>query len=184
MPKGKKVKAPTVTQRLASIDSALYIPELCSTVGEAIVGIAGRQNKQQNEIAALEEAICPRVAARLTALERHVELQKGENQAVFQRLNGDDADKKRVFDVLATIRNKVLARVQVTEQDISAINKSVAILSHAVNRTGEARTATTPSSKADSSNAVTNLINQIKDEMGLEFTPQGMALIIRWVEQA
>jgi len=42
----------------------------------------------------------------------------------------------------------------------------------------------TASSKAESRNAVTNLINRIKSEMGLEFTPQGMALIIRWVEQA
>lgn len=180
--------------------------------------------KQQNRIAALEEAICPRVAARLTALERgfddvqeraherterictlerHIELQKGENQAVFQRLNTDDADKKRVFEVLTAIRTTVLARMQTTEQDISEINKSVAILSAVVKRgvmvedtpelrsafgvSGEAKhaePAPTQRSKADSSNAVTNLINRIKDEMGLEFSPQGMARIIRWVEQA
>lgn len=84
--------------------------------------------KQQNRIAALEEAICPRVAARLTALERHVELQKGENQAAFQRLNADDADKKSVFDVLHQLRSTVLDRVSVLEQNAATVNKSIAIL--------------------------------------------------------
>jgi hypothetical protein len=157
--------------------------------------------KQHNRILALEEAICPRVAARLTVLERHLELQKGENQAVFQRLNtltervdADDLDKKRVFDVLASIRNTVLARVQVTEQDISAINKSVAILSSAIQSKPDVTVKDTPElrqafsvtapSKATNRGIVSHLITAFKREIGLEFTEQGMKRIIELIEKA
>jgi hypothetical protein len=155
----------------------------------------------ENQTKALEEAICPRVAARLTALERHTKLQQEENQAVFRRLNADDKDKKQVFEVLTAIRGTVLGRVEAVEQDISAINKSVAILSSAikvkpgvmvedtpelrrafgVNET-EGQAAPLPSKATDRAK-VSYLIMMIKREMGLEFTEQGMKRIIELIEK-
>lgn len=84
--------------------------------------------KQQNRIAALEEAICPRVAARLTALERSEKQQSEINDGIGDRLNADDGDKKRVFEVLQQMRNTVLGRVSALEQNAITFSESIAIL--------------------------------------------------------
>lgn len=211
MPKGK-AKPLTLKQRLERLESRFP-----NGGGLDVDQLSVFNTKQQNRIAALEEAICPRVAARLTALERHVELQKGENQAVFQRLNTDDADKRKVFEVLNALRGVIVARVEAleksdkagadllwqyqqritqTEKDISAINKSVAILSSAIQdkpgvmvedtpelrRAFGVKTAPAPSKREDRA-IVSYLITAIKKEMGLEFTEQGMKRIIELIEK-
>ena len=143
--------------------------------------------RHTSEIAALDAAICPRVAARLTALERDIKLQQEENWAVFHRLNADDKDKKQVFEGLTDIRGAVLGRVQAVEQDISAINKSLAILHSSIQPKDAQPTGSgecSAPSKATDRGIVSYLITQIKNEMGLEFTEQGMKRIIELVEKA
>jgi hypothetical protein len=162
----------------------------------------------ENQTKALEEAICPRVAARLTALERSDKAGADLLWNLQQRLTAleqsaklDDEDKQKFFGVLTAIRGTVLGRVQAVEQDISAINKSVAILSSTikgkpsvmVEDTPELRRAfgvnetkgqtAPPRSKATDRGIVSYLITKIKREMGLEFTEQGMKRIIELIEK-
>lgn len=87
-----------------------------------------------NQIKALEEAICPRVAARLTALERSEKQQIEINDGIGDRLSADDGDKKRVFEALHQLRSTVLDRVSVLEQNADTVNKSIAILVDKANR--------------------------------------------------
>lgn len=83
-----------------------------------------------NRVDALDEAICPKVAARLAGLERRVGQRPGNNsfgivgefeeqlQKLTERVNADDVDKQRVFEVLAQIRTTVLERVQKLETHV------------------------------------------------------------------
>lgn len=144
----------------AKLNGVLSKRKRVDLLHEAEQRLVNQLTQAQHRIVALEEAICPRVAARLSMLERRM------------------PDNPEL-------------RLQSLEQDISAINKSVAILHAAIMK--DAQPADTPGSygkgecsvpsKAKDNGIVLYMITKIKTETGLEFTPRGMAQIIRWIEK-
>lgn len=126
-----------------------------------------------NRVDALDEAICPKVAARLTALERRAE--------------ADDADKKKAFEVLNALRTIIVTRVGNLERVIQAIQRAPEVKDTQEIRSAfgadEIKGQTTAPSKADDRGIVSYMITKLKKEMGIEFTEAGMKRIITLIEK-
>jgi hypothetical protein len=187
MPKGKS-KLSAVLSRPKKLARA-------DVVDATLIALTSRLDAADHAIDELNEAICPRVAARLTALERRTEayatdLVRGARAAanVEQRVeqlenasHRDDADKRKVFEVLSALRTTVVERVTNLERVIQAIQRAPKADAEPVIVDGKGQ-ATAPS-KATDRGLVSYLITMIKREMGLEFTEQGMKRIIELIEK-
>lgn len=84
-----KTKKPAKTQRLTEIETELDgISEDLGRAAEAVSELNGRVSYQAMRINKLEDAICPRVAARLLALERKIGLAKPAGPKVVENVFG------------------------------------------------------------------------------------------------
>lgn len=116
MPKGKTKNRKVPATRLptiAELSKRTYVPEFIDTVDRIVVYQEGKIMAHENKIKALDEAICPRVAARLTALER-------SRDFLVKRADDQGTNQMRVI------------------QDIDANTKSIGMLHGAYNRLMEA----------------------------------------------
>lgn len=145
MAKAKKVIPVRVAPARVTI-AASDITALRNGIADTRTMIANGLTARDHRIDALEEAICPRVAARLAGLESRAGVSPGANsfgiigkfeqqlQKITERLDADDGDKKRPFEALHQPRSTVLDRVSVLEQNADTVNKSIAILVDKANR--------------------------------------------------
>ena len=89
------IDEPSKRERLTSLESRMRFSE---SVQNQTVKLG---QKLENQVKALEEAICPRVAARLTALERFVGLAKPQGPAVMPIPPKEEHGNTNALDKLA-----------------------------------------------------------------------------------
>lgn len=94
-----KVELNSLKGRVTAVEMDGYIPELCSTVPEMIRSL-------NDQCSNLREAICPKVASRLTALERDTDRISKSSADLFIRVQNNLGVIDREHDALGKVVNE------------------------------------------------------------------------------
>lgn len=134
MPQGKvkadKLEALTKEFREHRVFTVEQFDKLRDRLGVALDSGAAFRARVQNQIAALEEAICPRVAARLLALERKVGLAPEPGPSSFPPGTKQPAEPASARDIFERILDNQLAQPETkrppcTSSQIDAVARKI-----------------------------------------------------------